>query len=108
MKLLKKKIQLKSWENEKLSNDEIKELNQNFVDSQKKRIENITKEINLLQNELFELKTKINKANVEKGIDIKLLKIKWMRIELLVYLILLIQLKIFLLLFLLLLRLQVC
>ncbi len=80
--IYRKDFVLKGWEKEKLSADKIKKLDADFIKNQKEKILDVTKNIELIKGNLFDIKTKINNLNVEKGIDIKLLKVKWMRIEL--------------------------
>lgn len=72
----------KGWEIEGKKAAEIKKMQDKFIKDQKKKIEDLSKDIEQLKDQLFNLKTKINKKNIELGLDEKIAKVKWLRIEL--------------------------
>ena len=80
--IIKKEFKIKTWEIEKLKPAEINKKETTFIKEKIKKIVDITKDINKLKSRLMQLKSEVNKKNVELGLDKKILELKWMRIEL--------------------------
>lgn len=80
--IIKKEFKIKSWEAEKLKPAELNKKEKEFVKEKIKKIADMTKDINKLKSRLLQLKTEVNKKNVELGLDKMILELKWMRIEL--------------------------
>ena len=77
-----KEINFKQWELEKKKPAELEKAEKEFVKERKKKLADITKDIDKLKVRLINLKNEVNKKNVELGLDKKILEIKWLRIEL--------------------------
>jgi len=65
-----------------LSFDELEQEKVRFLDYKKNKVCELDSKITKLTNELINLKVKINKKNIEIGIDEKLQRMKYLRIEL--------------------------
>ena len=67
---------------EKDTSKEIEKRQKEFLENKKSKVEEIDKRVRQLTMDIVESKNKINKKNVEIGIDRKLAEIKYLRIEL--------------------------
>jgi len=80
--LIKATSRLKDWEREKKTAKEIEKIEADFTKEKIKKVELLSCDIEKLRTKLIQLKGKINKKNVEMGIDKDILEVKWLRIEL--------------------------
>jgi len=65
-----------------MSKLEIQEARKQLLSDKKKKVDETTLKIDALTKEIIDSKNKINKKNVDAGIDRKIMEIKYIRIEL--------------------------
>ena len=67
---------------EKDSTKELEKKQKEFIKNKSEKFAKVTNDIEKLKNEIVETKNKINRKNVESGVDRKLAEMKYLRLEL--------------------------